>query len=163
MSTIRADDPLAPSVMDRLFDDNPAVTRESPKGYNQVLRELKQSVRRDLENLLNTRRRCTSFPKELVEIDQSLTTYGIPDFSRSDLESSTMRHRFEELITRTIEFYEPRFVRVSVRVIDNEDPLDHTLRFQIDALLYAEPNPEPVIFETSLEPVTQSIQINRMS
>lgn len=162
MPTIRADDPLVPSILDRLIDESPDASRDQPKGYNQVLRELKQSVRRDLQNLLNTRKRCLSLPAEMGELRQSLADYGIPDFSRANFESSTMRQQFETLMTRTIETYEPRFVRVSVQVVDNPDDLDYTLRFKIDALLYAEPNPEPVLFETALEPVTQSFAITRM-
>jgi len=46
---------LIPSVLDRLLDDDPASAREAPKARTQVLRELKQSVRRDLEWLLNSR------------------------------------------------------------------------------------------------------------
>ena len=42
---------VIPSVLDRLISNSGA----EAAGYNQVLRELKQSVRRDLENLLNTR------------------------------------------------------------------------------------------------------------
>ena len=62
MAKIRDDQPLVPSVLDRLLDDEPQNTHETPKSRNQVLRDLKQSVRRDLENLLNTRWRCIAWP-----------------------------------------------------------------------------------------------------
>ena len=78
MAKIEADQPLVPSVLDRLIDDEPTATREPPKSRGQVLRDLKQSVRRDLENLLNTRQRCKSWPENLSELEVSLVNYGFP-------------------------------------------------------------------------------------
>ena len=72
-------------MLDRLIDHEPEVRRESPRSRNQVLRELKQSVRRDLENLLNTRVRCVPLPPELKELKQSLVNYGIPDLTGASL------------------------------------------------------------------------------
>ena len=54
MAKIEADQLLTPSVLDRLIDEEPTSTRELPKSRGQVLRDLKQHIRRDLENLLNT-------------------------------------------------------------------------------------------------------------
>jgi len=48
MPRISPDQPLLPSVLDRLLDDDPGVSRDPPRSRHQVLRELKQSVRRDL-------------------------------------------------------------------------------------------------------------------
>ena len=33
------------------------------------------------------------------------------------------------------------------------------LRFRIDGVLYAEPTPEPIVFDSTLEPATGSVQI----
>ena len=60
MSRVKNDQPLMPSLLDRLLDDEPNNNQDAPQARHQVLRELKQSVRRDLENLLNTRWRCTA-------------------------------------------------------------------------------------------------------
>ena len=46
---------LIVSVLDRLLDDEPGNPREQPRSSGMDLRALKQNVRRDLENLLNTR------------------------------------------------------------------------------------------------------------
>jgi len=57
MPPIPSEQPLVPSLLDRLLDDDPTQTREPMKARHQVLREMKLSLRRDVENLLNTRRR----------------------------------------------------------------------------------------------------------
>src|SRR3954470_18006227 len=80
MPPIRSDQPLVPSVLDRLLDDAPETTTEPARSRAQLLRDLKQSVRRDLEDLLNTRRRHLDLPPGLAELDHSPLAYGIPDF-----------------------------------------------------------------------------------
>jgi type VI secretion system protein ImpF len=159
MPPIRSDQPLIPSVLDRLLDDDPSVSREVPKSRTQVLRELKQSVRRDLENLLNTRCRCNPLPPHLGELGVSLAGYGIPDVTGADLGSVRKREEFRRQIERTIRSFEPRFKTVSVAILETGNPLDRTLRFRIEGLLRAEPAPEPVAFDSSVEPATGTVEV----
>jgi len=56
MARVDLDQPLLPSVLDRLLDANPDLSRDPPKSRGQHLAELRQAVRRDLEALLNARR-----------------------------------------------------------------------------------------------------------
>lgn len=148
----RSEQPLLPSVLDRLLDDDPAVSREAPRGRDQVLREMKESVRRDLENLLNTRRRLFAWPRELKELNRSVVGYGIPDITGGTLALEAGREEFCRLLQTLLRQYEPRFKTVEVRPLGNAEPLDRTLRFRIDALLRVEPAPEPVAFDSTLEP-----------
>jgi type VI secretion system protein ImpF len=159
MSRTQTDQPLVPSVLDRLLDDDPSVSRETAKSRTQVLRELKQSVRRDLENLLNTRWRCQGWPDDLDQLDLSLMNYGIPDITGADLRSAAGRERFRQILERVIRHFEPRFLRVAVEVLENTEALDHAMRFRINALMYAEPAPEPVVFDSSLEPATGNVEV----
>ncbi|MBN8602669.1 MAG: GPW/gp25 family protein, partial [Planctomycetes bacterium] len=80
MSRIRRDQLLLPSILDRLIDEDPGSQVETPRTRNQLLRDLKNSVRRDLENLLNTRRSMFPIPDEREWLRQSVIGYGIPDF-----------------------------------------------------------------------------------
>ena len=159
MSKAREDQQLLPSVLDRLLDDNPEQRQELPKARHQVLRELKQSVRRDLENLLNTRWRCVSWPPNLDELDLSLVNYGIPDFTGVNMASPAERERLRHLIEQIVRKFEPRFKTVKVQMLANRDEADRTMRFRIDAMLYAEPAPEPVIFDSELEPLSNSFSV----
>jgi type VI secretion system protein ImpF len=159
MAKIQADQPLVSSVLDRLLDDEPEVRRESPRPRHQVLRALKQSVGRDLENLLNTRRRCLPCPAELTELEQSLVNYGLPDVTGASMGASEEREQLRLAIETVIRTFEPRFQKVRVDLLDPTEPLDRTLRFRIDALLRADPAPEPVVFDSALEPGTGLIEI----
>src|SRR2546426_2327746 len=52
--------PVTLSVLDRLLDDEPKSKVEGPLTHSKSLAQLKVAIRRDLENLLNTR--CTIEP-----------------------------------------------------------------------------------------------------
>lgn len=159
MSRVRATQPLLPSVLDRLLDDRPGADHEPPSSQSQVLREMHQSVRRDLENLLNTRCRCRSFDDAFTELKKSVVGYGVPDASGTDLVSSDRRRAFLRTVEDVIRRFEPRFLRVRVLPLENSDFLDRTLRFRIDALLRAYPAPEPIVFDSTLEPGTRNFEV----
>jgi type VI secretion system protein ImpF len=150
---------LLPSVLDRLLDDEPDVQREAPAGPHQLLRDLKQSVRRDLENLLNTRVRYHTWPQHLTELKQSLVSYGLPDFTGVNLSSGKDREDFCKHIQSVIQQFEPRLANVSVVPISSAEPLDRTFHFRIDALLRTEPSPEPVVFDSNVEPATGGVEV----
>jgi type VI secretion system protein ImpF len=159
MPPIRFDQPLVPSVLDRLLDDDPGVASEPPRNRSQLLREMKLAVRRDIENLLNSRRRNVSLPPRLPELTQSLLSYGVADFSGTGPATSKQREAFCRVLEEIIRLNEPRLLEVRVELAANPEPGDRTLRFRIDALLRADPAPEPVIFDSALEPVSHTFAV----
>lgn len=159
MAELNPHTPLLPSVLDRLIDTRPEETREAPKNRTQVMQELRASVQRDLAHLLNTRGRSTPLPVELTELPTSLVNYGIPDIMGADLQSQVERSRFLARVEQAIRTFEPRFQSIKVVPLDNADYLDRTLRFRIDAVLRAEPAPEPIVFDSSFAPETGSFSV----
>jgi type VI secretion system protein ImpF len=139
--------PILLSLLDRLLDDDPRVRQEKSPNRHQRLRELKQAVRRDLENLLNTRLRNVTWAAHLAELDRSLLNYGLPDFSDVPLRSSADRDRFCRTLEKVIRQHEPRLLEVRVHSTTDSEPVDRIFRFRIDALLRIEPAPEPVAFD----------------
>ena len=159
MAQIEADQPLLPSVLDRLVDYDPTATREAPRSRTQLLRDLKQSIGRDLENLLNTRRRCKSWPENLAELERSLANYGVPDLAAAALGSSSGREQFRRVFAEVVGLFEPRLSRVAVEMLSNAEPLDRTLRFRINALLRGEAASEPVVFDSAMQPATGNVEV----
>ncbi len=159
---------LLPSLLDRLLYDAPEAQLEQPEVYSQTLEDLHEAVKRDLEQLLNTRRRCGSWPaewreRELKQLQSSLVNYGLPDFMAMNLVSDEGRETFRRMLEDTIRCCESRLERVKVSLLDNTEPLDRTMRFRIEALLRAEPAPEAIAFDSILEPVTCSFTLKRSS
>jgi type VI secretion system protein ImpF len=144
--------------LDRLLDDEPELSRETAKTRTQVLRELKQTIRRELENLLNTRRYCRPLPPGLSELETSLANYGLPDITGAELGLAGQREQFRQTLEDVIRRFEPRFATVAVEMLDNVDTLDRTLRFRIDAMLHAEPAPEPIVFDLAMQPTAGTLR-----
>jgi type VI secretion system protein ImpF len=156
MKSVSEQNAVASSVFDRLTEDGEGGPRA------MTVRDLKQAVRRDLENLLNTRWRCKSWPPDSKILDSSLANYGIPDLSGANLGNMNTREEFRKTLEKAIERFEPRLTKVSVRVAQAGGANDRTLRFRIDAVLRAEPISEPVRFDTSLEPATSAFSVRRV-
>jgi type VI secretion system protein ImpF len=152
MASISDDRQLVPTILDRLLDDNPGQAHDPLRTSGFLLRELKKSVRRDLENLLNTRYRCREIPTHLEELETSLLNYGIPDFTGAVFANEDDRKELRRIIERIIRRFEPRFKEVTVHLDTKSTSNDRVIRFRIDALLHADPAPEPVVFDSQLEP-----------
>jgi type VI secretion system protein ImpF len=146
---------IVPSILDRLMDDEPEVAREPLPNRFQNLFQLKKSVARDLEALLNTRQEILAeVSPEFIEVSRSLVTYGLPDFSSSSVLSTNDRNRIRRALEQAVATFEPRLERVRVHLEAPRDQ-DRTLRFRIEALLRVEPAPEPVTFDAVLRLNTQ--------
>ena len=148
---------LMPSLLDRLSGN-----LEGPAGADltQSVAQLRRSVRSDVEKLLNTRWRCAHWPPDLTQLDNSLVNYGIPDFSGAAFGSPDHRETLRLAIERAIEMYEPRFAQVRVVLIDKQRH-DRTLRFRIEGELRSYPNPEPVVFDSQVDTVSNHIRVQR--
>lgn len=150
---------LRSSILDRLMDSEPHLQVETGKDQFQKLTQLRQSVRRDLENLLNTRFRVIGPPEEFEHLEQSLLNYGLPDLATVNITTVENKKAFTKNLEQLLKKFEPRFKSVKVSYRENSDNQDRSLRFRIDAVLYADPSPEVVVFDSMLEPVTRTVNI----
>lgn len=150
---------LRPSILDRLIDQEPHVDREATRSATQKLTDLRQSVRRDLENLLNTRYRVVEPPEDLEQLNVSLLNYGLPDLATINISSVEKKREFTRDLERILREYEPRFKSVKVTPMENREATDRTLRFRIDAVLWADPAPQVVVFDSVLEPISRSVNV----
>lgn len=147
-------------LIDRLMDDAPDQERDPPMSATEALTVLRSSVRRDLEALLNGRRRWLSWPPELRELASSPIGFGIPDFTPGSLNEDLKRETLRAEVEATIRRFEPRFATVRVSLVESADKLDPTLRLRIDALLHADPAPEPVAFDTIVDSTTAEVFVS---
>ena len=151
---------IVPSMLDRLLDEEPQVSREAPKDDSRVLREIKDAVRRDLENLLNTRARCLSWPPSLEELPASLVNYGLPDFTNTYARAVEDPDSMCKAIQFAIEQFEPRLRDARVDLLPSNVATERVLRFRIDATLYVDPVEDKVFYSSSLEPVSGNFEVS---
>jgi type VI secretion system protein ImpF len=158
-------DSLRPKLplLDRLLDDAPEQGLDPSLSAGEAVRILRRSVRRDLEALLNARRRWRSWPPYCRELKVSPIGFGIPDFTSGAVHDTRSREWLRSEVEAAIRAFEPRFSGVRVTVLENEDKLSATLRFQIEAMLRVEPAPEPIAFDTVLETATSEVTVKASS
>ncbi len=147
------------SVLDRLLDDAPEMERDRPLSATEALTVLRRAVRRDLEALLNARRRFLSIPRALSELQASSLSFGLPDYTAGSMNEDSSREILRAEIERCIRVFEPRLVQVAVTLVPRRDGLDTTLQLKIDALLHADPAPEPISFDTIVNAATAEIEV----
>lgn len=150
MSVRDRDINITPSILDRLIDLDPRSSNEAPKSRLAGIADLKSSVRRDLEWLLNSRRVIGEIDERLEEVPRSLAIYGLPDFTGIGAKNPNEQARMIGAIEEAIEIFEPRFRDVVV-TLEPISVVDKQLTFRIAANLDIEPTPEPVVFDTFMQ------------
>ena len=163
--TRRAMRPVEAPLLDRLMDDEPGSDRaRSPA---ETVARLRRSVHREVEALLNARRPWRSPPPALTALRLSPLAYGMPDFTAGAFNDRRQREVLRAEIEETIRRFEPRLTQIQVRLIDQSPSvgplLRTTLQLRIEALLRAQPAPEPIVFDTAVDTTTADVVLNPLS
>jgi type VI secretion system protein ImpF len=137
------------SILDRLIDEEPDNSRE-PVQTRISIGHIKDTVARDLENLLNSRRHILIPPVSYREVNNSLFVYGLPDSTSRNPGNASVRSQLRLEIEKTISRFEPRLKNVAVH-IDSRIVNSRELGFRITAVLIVDPITEPVTFDTSYD------------
>lgn len=140
---------LMPSLKDRLLDPDSLGTRGQP-GYS--LRQIIDSVRDDLEELLNTHRSHQVLETQYAELARSIVTYGLPDLAFLGGSTAAKQEAIGHIIEKVIVLHEPRLRNVRATLVKSR-VLDLSVTFHIDAELRVDPAPA-VAFETVVELTT---------
>lgn len=146
-----------PSLFDKLFDDQPVGAARR----RLSLEQLKDSVARDLEALLNTRVVLddgfeTSFPLTT----RSVAGFGLSDFAGLSLANVHDRRRICASIESAIAAHEPRLREVRVDLELHRKTVN-ALYFSINAVLVVRPAQEPVSFDALLQPTSLQYSVTR--
>jgi type VI secretion system protein ImpF len=142
---------VQPSLLDRLTDTAPMTPADPPTTRESSEREFRESVQRDLEWLLNTRRAIVPVPENCPEVHRSAQEYGLPDTTGIAVGTEQGRRLLLEILQDTIERFEPRLGSPRVRLVDVGQHGAPRVRFTVEASLRMDPSPEHVVFDTVLE------------
>ncbi len=150
-----APDLHAGSLLDRLIDDETDGRGDGTPSFAR----LKDGLRRDLEDLLNTRRRFLRPPKALDQLDRSLLAYGLADFTNEQLTSLSFRQDFSDEVEHLVRRLEPRITVHEVQFLENGDPLDRRLRFRIIGAVQLGGERQSLSFDSYVDPVEGAIVV----
>lgn len=146
-----------PTLFDKLFDDSPM----TPVRWRLSVDQLKDTVARDLEALLNTRTTVDeTFAAAFPESFSSLVSYGLGDFASLSLSSVHDRARICRSLEQAIARHEPRLQNVRV-MLELDRRSVSSLFFTIKALLVVRPAQEPVSFDALLHPTRLQYSVTK--
>jgi type VI secretion system protein ImpF len=157
MSRISSQEGLKPSIIDRLIDPDSEGTSWR-RGYS--IEQVIDSVRKDLEDLLNSHQGDQHIPEEFVEVRRSIVAYGLPDVVSHQVGGQDSVRRIGEAIEAAISLAEPRLSDVRAVLIDPKSVKSMRLDFEIQAKLRVDPSPE-VAFVTVLKLTTGETTIRK--
>lgn len=143
-----------PTLFDRLLDDS------STKGL--TIQELRESVAKDLEELLNSRIAKLDQIDHYPLVKKSIMQFGIVDFVGLSTANPLDRAKICQSIAESIAAHEPRLGKVKVEMLQNDNDMG-ALSLSIQAYLNIHPLYEPVVFDALLMPSTQQYVISAKS
>ena len=150
---------LTPSVLDRLIDLEPERSVEPEWARTQGVLELRDSVKRDLESLLNSRQTRPELVDNTEELATSMLTYGLPDFTSTGSGGVDEHEMLRRAVERTIERFEPRLRHVDVIVVPPKSSFERSLHLTISAMLWIDPEPIPIEFDTVVQTATGTCEV----
>lgn len=134
---------ISGSLLDKL------APHEDAPGSRISADSIENSIIRDLEMLLNTRREEFLIPPEFSQTATSIVNFGIPDLAKcGSLRFGPEQTKLCRWIEDAIRTFEPRLGNVMVRVADREN-VNPVLRFRVEAK--AEFTARRVAFELGLK------------
>jgi type VI secretion system protein ImpF len=148
MARPRRGEILRHSVLDRLVGAS-----ERHGDLRIGVEELRTSIRRDLEWLLNTRLVRGEVFAPYEEVAKSILAYGLPDLSVFSAASAADSATICDVITKAVRAFEPRFAKRSVKVeyLPSSEVTDLRMHFRITAMIEVDPITEPVVFDTAVQ------------
>jgi type VI secretion system lysozyme-like protein len=119
--------------------------------------EMRERLRKDLEDLLNTRQGRSDIPPWFVELGRSLATYGLNNIDTIDIHSDDKKAKLLQDVHQAIQWFEPRLDDVTVD-IDNKKEDEITdgksyfvLHLRIDAKMRNGAYTDHIVFNTMIQ------------
>ncbi|MCG3733393.1 type VI secretion system baseplate subunit TssE [Vibrio cincinnatiensis] len=150
---------VMPSLLDKLVDYDPESHYD--KYYPLTRHALMDSIRLDLEALLNSRINWQSLPEELRELSHSILRYGLPDFSSMPFSSADGQQFLCNLVQKTVIQFEPRLSYVTVSIAEDKNPLDRILKLRIRATCIIDGTEQELVMDSEVEPVSLGIKLSK--
>jgi len=126
--------------------------------YRDTIRRYKDSVKRDLEWLFNTRRTFDQRLDRYPNVESSVYAYGLPDITSVNIGSVNDQRTLVDMMKESLRLFERRLTDV---IIDFEPVVggNRSLQFRISGVLMMDPAPEEVCIDTVLDSTSSRYEV----
>lgn len=124
----------------------------------EAINRYKDSVKRDLEWLLNTRQVVDDRLPLYPEVSRSVYAYGLPDITSINVGAIHDQNELLRRMERCIEFFDKRLTKTEI-VLEPMVGLNRVLRFSISGIVLMDPAPEEIVIDTILDPSSGEYEV----
>ena len=145
MARIKAEVLVTQSLMDRLSD-----TGDWPATRFASMRMYRETLKREVEWLLNTRQSPIERLDEYAQASSSVINYGLPDIHSFTGAAGREHDALTLALLKTLRAFEPRIRDPQVFLV-RSDTTNRSLRFHVEGRISFENMEEEIKFDTVLE------------
>jgi type VI secretion system protein ImpF len=144
---------ITQSLVDRLanVDDWPSTRAASMRMY-------RESLKRDVEWLLNTRQPQMPELEGYPTAATSVINFGLPDIQAFNGSEGRDRNALSTALLKTLRAFEPRIKQPRV-YLARTDPTSRSMRFHIEGQISFENMQEEITFDTVLELISGEFEV----
>lgn len=124
----------------------------------EAINRYKDSVKRDLEWLLNTRQVVDDRLPLYSEVSRSVYAYGLPDITSINVGAVHDQNELLRRMERCIEFFDNRLTKTEI-VLEPSIGVNRLLRFSISGIVLMDPAPEEIVIDTVLDPTSGAYEV----
>lgn len=144
---------ITQSLIDRLVDQE-----QWPETRAASISMYRESLKRDLEWLLNTRQPVMPELESFPATAASVFNYGFPDIHSFDGSVGKEQNALTISLERCIRTFEPRISQPHV-YFNRSDHLSRSLKFHIEGQIFYENMDEDIKFDTVLELISGEYEV----
>jgi type VI secretion system protein ImpF len=149
----KSDTLITQSLIDRLTDGD-----QWPETRAASIAKYRESLKRDVEWLLNTRQPVIPEIESYPATAASVLNYGLPDFHNFNNSTGKEQNALTAALERCIRTFEPRINQPRV-FLTRSDQLSRSLRFHIEGQVTYENMDEEIKFDTLLELISGEYEV----
>ncbi len=144
---------ITQSLIDRLSD-----TEQWPETRSASINMYRESLKRDVEWLLNTRQPVIPELEDFPATAASVLNYGLPDIHSYDSSEGKRHTDLTAALEKCIRTFEPRISQPHV-LLTRTDTLSRSLRFHIEGQIVFENMDEEIKLDTVLELISGEYEV----
>lgn len=134
--------------------------RPAPKGhYREAVRKYKDSVKRDLEWLFNTRHTFDERIDRYPQLSTSVYAYGLPDISSMNVASTKDQASLLRIMENSLATFDHRLKEIQIEFESSAAGGHRSLQFKINGIVLMDPAPEEILIDTMLDSSNDKFEV----
>lgn len=143
---------IMPSLLDRLLNDGATTSRE-----------VREGLRRDLENLLNTSNCIIGWGADKASLDSSILNYGVIDITTINVSTPDQKISVAKELQKQIAALDSRFDEIVITVQPNRSESEQALRLRLELSVEIDNVLESILMESLLDPLATRVSVKAVS